>query len=133
MAFKKMTGRQEILSAVVPILAADWQAGITLVPVADLPVGAILVGGGILVHTAFNSTTNSLDLGDAVDADRYTQAGVVDLKTPGFTAFDGEFLYYPNGVSITVDYVQTGAVPSAGLAYLVIEYVIVDRATEVQP
>lgn len=134
MAFKKVNERQWPLFVCAELAAdsGDFAAASLVTAVVDLPPNAVVTGGGVLVDTAFNSTTNGLDVGDADDPDRYTSA-VVDLKTVGYTALDGEFLRYPAGKTLTFDYTTTGTAPTTGKAYVLIEYVIVGRATENQP
>ncbi len=132
MSFRKNNERQWPLHAVVDIDYADFQAASLNLAALDIPVNALIVGGQITVNTVFNSTTNGLDFGDATDPDRYTSA-VVDLKTLGTTELDGEFLKYPSGATLQMDYTQTGTAPTQGNATLVVAYVIVGRATENQP
>lgn len=131
MAIKKADGRQWVIAAVVKVEAADVEAGGQVV--ADLPAGARVVGGYIVVDTAFDSTTNTLDVGDSGQVDRYTSAAPVDLQTLGDTALtvDGS-LTDDSTKYIVGTYAETGTAPTVGSARVIIEYVEDDRANEVQ-
>lgn len=86
MSVTKNAGRQEPLWAYVDIGRAALGDTNGVYPAIDLPPGAIVVGGDIVVTVAFDNTTSAaIDLGDSVDDNRYT-ASPVDLKSLGRTA-----------------------------------------------
>lgn len=58
-----------------------------VVTVGTLPAGAIVIGGGIQVVTAFNAgTNNNIDVGIAADADGFASA--IAMTSKGFKVFD---------------------------------------------
>ena len=125
-------GRQYPLYATV---AFDYEdvPDATAVKVIDLPGDAVVVGGAVQVITAWDSTTNVVDVGDGDDPNRYT-ATPVDLKTPGRTALDITGFKY--AVPDTIDLVQaeTGTAPTQGEARLELQYILAGgRAHEAQP
>ena len=105
-----------------------------VVELARLPVGARVVGGEIVVEEVWdNGTAATVDIGDVTDPDRYT-ASPVDLTALGRTALtlDG---FKTTEVERDVDLtpVFTGANGTQGSAYVRIQYVIENKANEVQP
>jgi hypothetical protein len=83
MAITKKSGRQEVVSAYIDINFADIVAAGAYSAI-DLPVGSQVVGGDMVVDTVFNSTTNTISVGDASSAARYLAA--TDTKTAARTA-----------------------------------------------
>lgn len=107
---------------------ADTGVGVVAV---KLPVGAVVIGGGVVVDTAFNTATSAvLDVGDATTANRYKDD--VDLKTAGYTALVPTG-YVSDGSDIVVTPALVGTAATAGAGRLVVEYYIQGRAQEVQP
>ena len=129
MSIKNADARQYVLAAVVKVDYEDMAAG--AVPFAELPAGAHIVGGEVNVVTPFNSTTNALSVGDSGSATRYANA--VDLKTAARTALTANNVYVTDTTKNLIGTIaQTGAAPTAGLAYVVIQYVVPGKAHEVQ-
>ena len=121
------SGRQDVL---VAVQAFDYSELVdaTAVPAVNVPPGAIVVGGQLVITTVFNSaTSDTIAVGDGTNA--YLAA--TDVTALGATALGGGL---PYSVSDTVDLTWdgTGAVPTTGAGYLVLEYVIDGRACEVQ-
>ena len=121
------SGRQDVL---VAVQAFDYSEMVdaTAVPAVNVPPGAIVVGGQLVITTAFNSaTSDTIAVGDGTN----TYLAATSVAATGATALSGGL---PYSVSDTVDLTWdgTGAVPSAGAGYLVLEYVIDGRACEVQ-
>lgn len=103
------------------------------VPAVKLPAGARVIGGGVLVTTAFDfGTTNAVDVGDGGDADRYSGTPV-DLSATGWTALDVTGYGYPisDYIDLTAD--VTGTAATQGEAKLIVEYIVDGRANEVNP
>ena len=97
----------------------------------ELPAGAIVVGGEVVVTTAYDSATSAtLDLGDAADPDRYT-ATPVDLKSAGATALDVTGYQYAETEDATATITLTGAT-AAGSVTVNVMYVVAGRGHEVQ-
>lgn len=101
-------------------------------PLADIPIGAVVVGGEVVVDTVFNSATSDvLDVGDGVDDDRYT-ASQVDLTALGRTAFTLTGFEYTANDTIDAIWTGVGAAPSTGSFRVRFEYVIQGRGNENQ-
>lgn len=137
MAITKNGGRQYPLVARVDFTFADFDAGAvtasTIFEAMDMPANAIVTGGALVVTTAFVGTTAATaDVGDGGDPDRYS-ASPIDLMTLGRTALT--LTGYKNTAADTIDMdvILTVAAATAGAGYLEVQYVIADRANEVQP
>lgn len=89
MAITKNVGRQEVIAATITIKHDTLSSDVAVAEgVIQVPEGARVVGGHIVVTEVFNSTTSDvLDLGDAGDIDRYS-ATPIDLTALGATALD---------------------------------------------
>lgn len=124
-------GRQDILSASILIGFANIADTAVAVKAIDLPYGAQIVSGHIVVDEVFNvGTTAVLDIGDLTTPNRYKND--VDLKTLGLTALVPTG-YVSDGDAIYVVPVLVGTAATTGKARLVVNYVIANRATEAQP
>lgn len=130
MAITKDTGRQWPLVAKVSFGFADTPTTATAYEALDLPNGAVVIGGGLLIDTAWDSTTNTLSVGDAASGTRYLTTK--DLKSTAGTYFP--FVIATKGVAdVNVTYAFTGGAATAGAATLVVQYVIDGKSNEVQP
>lgn len=124
-------GRQTVLFASIAISAAHIADTAVAVQAINLPYGARIVAGDVVVKTAFGaSTTAVLDIGDKIVPNRY--ANDVDLKAAARTAL-GITGYVSDGGEIFVTPVITGPAPTVGELVLSIQYVIEGRAGHVQP
>lgn len=127
---KPSRARQYILSAEVAFTFANVADTAVAVPAVLLPFGAQVVGGAVVVDTAFNAGTSIvLDVGDAAVANRYKND--VNLATAGVTALTPTG-YVSDGGNINITPVIVGAAATAGAARLRVDYVIAGRAQEVQ-
>lgn len=133
MAISLSVDRQSPLYASADFALADVASGVFEVAVS-LPENAEVVGGALVVTTAFNSaTSDALDVGDAGASGRYLSVaaaaasllvGRTALVPTGYRTVGKE----PVGITWTgVGVVTTGA------GRLEVEYVIVGRGTNVQP
>lgn len=131
-------GRQAPLVAHMPFVLADMTDD-TYVPMIDLPVGAIVIGGYLAITTLFNSgTDDKFSIGDQEtggSADKTEYAALsADIAATGQAA-----AVVPNGKEYTVGgtvgvvWNGSGTAPDAGAGILVVEYIIDGRASEVQP
>jgi hypothetical protein len=97
------------------------------------PPGAVVIGGRVIVKTAFDSTTNTMDLGDSDDPDRYTEAGAIDLKDADAPAsgFDmlGDGKAYDGSQKVRMTILNDGAA-TAGAAIVVVSMVVPGRQSE---
>lgn len=131
MAITKNRGRQHVSSAYVDFTFADLASGVAAEAI-DLPTGAQVVGGDIVVDTAFNSgTSDVMTVGDALSANRYyasasiAAAGRNPLLVTGYRS-----LATSNKVRVT--WTGVGAAPSAGAIRLRVDYIVNKRAAFTQ-
>lgn len=129
MAITKNSGRQEVVSAYVDFTYADIPTTATAYAALDLPINAIVIGGDLVITTAWDTGTSAtLDIGDAVDDDRYT-ASAVDLKTAGRTALTlTGFTHSSANNGIKALTALAGTAATAGAARLTVQYVVKGRA-----
>jgi len=98
----------------------------TAVTVGVLPAGAIVVGAGAIVTTAFNgSGTDFLDIGTADDPDGF--ATDLDVSTKGNKVWDelatSDDLYSTSEVTVTATYADSGTDATAGSAEVYVQFI----------
>ena len=94
----------------------------------ELPMGAVVVGGEVVVETAdATSTTYTLSLGDAASATRYANA--VSLKSAARTALTLTGFRATEPIRATV--AVTGSAPTAGKVTVRVLFTIAGRINEV--
>lgn len=130
MAISKDVGRQYPLVARVPFTYADFGASGVAEQAVDTPAGAKVIGGELVITTAFNSaTSDAIDVGDGVTPGRYLSAQ--DVKTAA-----GRFALVPTNYSyaekdtIDIEWTGVGTAPTQGAGYLLLQYILEDRANE---
>lgn len=122
--------RQYPLTAIVDFTLSDLTAG-TAVPAVDLPQGAVVVGGELIIDTAFDSaTSDTISVGDGGSAGRYGNA--VDVQSAGRTALTLTGYKYTAVDTIDLTYAQSGAAASNGAGRLIVQYVVDGRGNENQ-
>lgn len=95
-----------------------------------LPPGAIVVGGSVVVQTAWNSgTTATLKVGDGDDDDRYTLPAI-DLTSTGRTALTLTGHKYANPDDLELLLTETGSPATEGEGYIEVEIVMEGRVSE---
>lgn len=98
--------------------------------VVNLPEGAVIIGGELVVDTAYAGvTTATLSLGDSVSATRYASA--VDLKTAGHTALT--LTGFSTTENLRATLAATGSAATAGKFSVRVMYVMPGRANEAVP
>jgi hypothetical protein len=107
-----------------------WTDG--TISVGWLPAGAMIVGGGVHVETAFAaSATNTVDVGfrnagDGTTADPDAYATLLAVNAKGYKVLDelaaATNVRLPAGAEITATY--NGGTPTDGDGYVVVEYVV---------
>lgn len=123
MPIKKNSGRQDLLVAFVDVKFSDLAPGAN--PAIEVPHGAVLVGGDVVVTTPFNSATSATGtVGDKGDADRY---GTVDLKQAGRTALTITGHKHSVADSVLLGFAQVGSA-TAGALRLTLHYYVEGRA-----
>lgn len=96
----------------------------------NLPDGAVIVGGEVVVETAgVGPTAYTVSLGDSVSATRYANA--VDLKTAGRTALT--LTGFRTSENLRLKIASTVANATAGKATVRVLFVIPNRANEIVP
>ena len=126
MAITKDRGRQELIVMHKTISYSDPTSDAAAAEaVFDVPYGAVVVGGEVVVKTAFDSTTSDvLDLGDGDDDDRYT-ATPVDLQSTGRTALTLTGYTYTAADTIDLEWTagSTGTATAGEVDIMVMYYV----------
>jgi hypothetical protein len=126
---KPANGRQYPLFAEVTINVANLNESTVPVAAIKLPTNAMVIGGRVVVDTAFDAATATLDVGDSTVANRYKNdvnvaaLGATELVPTG---------YVSDGADLIVTPVFADAV-TVGSLRVQVEYVIAGRAHEVQP
>lgn len=129
MATTMVNGRQNAVIAKQGFDYTDFTSGSASAVKVKLPYGAIVIGGFVVISTTFNGTTPVLDVGDASSANRYKND--VAMGSAALTALTPTG-YVSDGGDITLTATFTGS-NTQGAGYVVVEYIIDGRATEVQP
>jgi len=134
-AITKNSARQYPLVAEVTFTGGTDVTAAGAYEAIDIPSGAIVVGGHLDVTTAFTDDVD-IDIGDGVDPDRYSST-IINADAVGRTALtldggaaDASYTY---PALDTIDITIATATAAAGVATLVVEYVMTtDRENEVQ-
>ncbi len=132
MPITKNPARQELKVAEVAFTYLDLAPSASVQPAIELPGGAVVVGGQLVIDTAFNSATNDqIAVGDAASAARYLGDTVV--RTNGArTALVPTGFINTGPTDVTIRWTGTGAAPTAGAGRLQVEYYIRGRSTSTQ-
>ena len=131
MALTKTSGRQPVLSATIPFTFEDFTSGVA-VEAIDLPGGAYIVGGEVVITTAFNtSSSDALEVGDSSAVNALKSS--FSVQSTGITAL----VPYQGSIAtkdaVTLELTSVGTAATAGAGFLRVSYVIDGRATDVQP
>lgn len=130
MANTKNFGRQNVKTAVQKLDFQDLPTGATATIKVALPSGAVILpGSGIQVLTAFNSTTNVLDVGDTGSGTRF--ATDIDLKTTGFKPLTTFGTPGTGLKEVVFRHDSTGIAATAGVLLAIVSYIEPTRADEV--
>lgn len=99
--------------------------------VINLPAGAVVVGGEMVVETVSNDTgTATISVGDSSSATRYLAA--TNIKAAARTALTLTG-YRSDGASIRITLANQNGNATTGKVTVRVQYVIPGRAHEVQP
>lgn len=129
-----ITAAQQVQYPVVASVSFTFADLLTTVveDLCQIPAGATVVGGEIIVDTAWDSgTSDTFDIGDADDDDRYTST-IINLQSAGRTALTLTGYQYTETDTIIGTPTITGTAATAGAARINIMYVVEDRGHEVQ-
>lgn len=97
--------------------------------VIPLPPNAVVVGGSVTRQEAFDTAGYAVEVGDATDDDRYLAS--TDLKAVGSTALVPTGYIHATGENIRISFTNTD-VCTTGKCIVRVDYVVLDRANEVQ-
>lgn len=129
MPIKTVSSRQSIIHAEVVVNFGDPTAYGTAENAIELPPGARVVGGDATIITPFNSTTNTLAIGDATTPARYGTG--IDLKAAAGTrtalTLSG-FVTTAAERFVRANLALTGGVPTAGAVRISVAYVRAGRS-----
>ena len=125
MANKSLIDRQWPLAALTALTPANVGAGLGYDVV--LPPGALLLRVAVQTVTAFNGTTPTATVTDGTTV----FANAVDLTSAGTETVANAPKFYPTGGKVSINAANAGGTTTAGLAYVVVEYVIKDRGNEI--
>ena len=131
MAIKKKSGRQTTILAHVAFTFADFSRVTTVKDVQkaiEIPKGAVILGGGIVIDTVFNSTTSDVvTVGDVTTDNRYKAA--INAQALGLTALVPTGYKTAVSTDIVLTLVPTGvAMPTTGAGRLWVEYYVENRS-----
>lgn len=132
MTIAKNSGRQYPLATRVAFALADFGASGVAEAAVVLPSNAIVVGGYLQIVTAFDSgTSDSIEIGITADTDEYLTA--TDAQAIAVTALVPSAYKHVASDPVVLELTSVGTAATVGDGYLYIEYIIEDRATELQP
>lgn len=101
----------------------------TTVAVVPLPPNSVVVGGAVTRTEAFDAATYNVTVGDATTSDRYL--GTTDVKAVGSTALVPTGYINTTGENVELTFTAAD-VCTTGSAMVRVDYIVLDRATEVQ-
>ena len=131
MPIKKLSGRQEVIAATADFAFADIVSGVFQAAV-DVPAGAMVVGGGLAISTAFNSaTSDTFSIGDkegAAVANGVTYAAAAARAAGGSNPIVPTGKKYLVPTVVGVLWTGVGAAPTTGVGRLTVQYVVDGRA-----
>lgn len=117
-------GEQNIAYLRKKIVYTDGIAAV--IQVGTLPIGAIVLRGGVVVTTAFNEgSTNVLDIGTVADDDGFATdlaLGTIGVIVADEMATTNDMGPFTADTSIIATFARTGSAATAGEGYVFIEY-----------
>ena len=137
MAITKPDVRQYPLTAIVAFTQPDLPTGVP-VAVIELPQGAIVTGGQLIIDTAFDSaTSDTVDVGFTSpnatdDPDAYLDGGADNGSTAASLALVPTGREAVGQEQVTIENTAAGAEGTAGAGRLIVEYIINGRGNENQ-
>lgn len=129
------TGRQEVVAAYFDFDVEDFKDAVgtvltTAIAAMELPQGARVMGGSIVMDTAFDGTTPTMTLGDDSEdtptEDRYMSAGAVAAADTPVAVVNSDGWEVPQACNLTMK--LSSADNTVGVGRLCVEYVVSGRA-----
>jgi hypothetical protein len=118
-ALKRNSARQSVLDAYLDIGFANFVSAADT-PAIQVPAGAVVVGGDVVVDTVWNGATDVISVGDSLLFNRYLNA--LTLAALGRTVLVPTGYIYLVPTLISVRWVGTGGPPTTGAARLRVSY-----------
>lgn len=115
---------QRVRHAVLPFKLADANnAGTAFVPGMQLPPGAAVISGSLVVQVAFDTgTTATASVGTAASA--AANLAATSLKTAAITALTTLPVYSASAQTIGVTFAQTGTAATKGQGFVYLSYIL---------
>ncbi len=127
MTITKDSGRQEVVCADVGFSFDEFGASGVAEAALDLPQNAVVVGGFLVIDTAFDSlTSDTLTVGDGDSDDLYV-AGI-DGTAAALSAIVPTGKKYTVPDTIDIKWTGVGTAPTQGAGRLIVEYIVDARA-----
>jgi hypothetical protein len=124
-ALKLASGRQEPTLSYIDVVLANLATTVAK-SLIEVPAGAVITKGGVVVSEVFNSTTSDVaEFGDAADPNRYLTT--IDLQSLGVTALVPTGYVYTAPTKIDVVWTSGGGVPTTGKFRLWVLYYVTGR------
>lgn len=121
--------RQYVRCIEVPFDYTNISTTATAVLAVALPQNAQVIGGHLVVDTAWNSGTSAvLDIGDSAVANRYGAA--IDLTAAARTALTVTGYADSGGLDVAIKPTLVGTAATAGAARLLVEFTLSGRVDE---
>lgn len=132
MPIVKKSERQYALVAKGSFVFGDLTSG-AFAGLVDLPAGAHVTGGSLVITEAFNSgATDETDIGVAGTPAQFLDvAAALNGVGVGVTALVPDETTLVVATELGITWTGGGAAPTTGAGYLLVEYVEDDRANEV--
>lgn len=130
MAITKNDGRQSPIYATVAFTYEDFVSG-TYQDAIEVPSNAVVASGSFEITEVFDSgTSDTFTVGDSADEDRYKAS--INGQTAAVTALVPTGKRYTAQDDVTITWTGAGAAPSQGAGMLIVEYIVVGRASHTQ-
>lgn len=120
-ALRRNSGRQYVISAYLDIGFANFVSAADT-PAIQVPAGAVITGGDVVVDTVWNSVTSDVvSVGDATTYNRYLSA--LTLQALGRTVIVPTGYIYLVPTLLTFRWVGVGTAATTGAARVRIDYI----------
>lgn len=120
-SLKRSSGRQGVISAYLDIGFANFVSAADT-PAIQVPAGAVIVGGDVVVDTVWNSVTSDvISIGDATTFNRYLSA--LSLQALARTVIVPTGFIHTAPTVLSFRWVGVGTAPTTGAARVRIDYI----------
>jgi hypothetical protein len=119
-ALNRNSARQSPLEAYLDFGFANFVTGADA-PAIQLPAGAVVTGGDLVVDTVWNGATDVISVGDPLSFNRYLSG--ITLAALGRTVLVPTGYIYLVPTLLSVRWVGTGGPPTTGAGRLRVSYI----------